>query len=506
MAQDRFQPHTPLGMRLLAHELAHVVQQGNPVRDITSAGAISQTDEPSELQADRIAAAAGGPGPRAAVAPGPVPVAVSAPLIARQADAGVPDEEARDAGAPEAGAADAGRAEALNDPMYPLQAGCVAEQGGCQQYLSAGTPDPDRFRAEYNDRCRGRTKYRGPDVWPSDPECEQAKNGTILDPGKLREFKELLLEYKVRLDAGQLPPDAVSAGDAAVRAGLQALQRAGLTEEAITAAARNPPDPQVVEAFAPAAPGIIMRVVIQGGKLALVSEPAAATAATVTGGEAVVTAATTTTVVGGEAAVTAATTTTVVGGEAVGAGAAAAAGTAAVAVAGAVLIGLVLVGLGILIVWALLQPGMRLDPVAPKLLDESLGQLRDAVRRQRQPQPAPQAQPEPKTQAPPHTQAEKQGRKKTCATEYPDVPLCDSLPQGYTYRSAQAALAALKVRTGNPSLRLVSDAPSTSGPCPGTGRHYGVKSGGEYIASISCCPCCQDSPTGPVLLTRCRII
>jgi hypothetical protein len=84
--------------------------------------------------------------------------------------------------------------------------------------------------------------------------------------------------------------------------------------------------------------------------------------------------------------------------------------------------------------------------------------------------------------------------------------VCDSLPAGYIYRSPQAALAALKAQTGDPSLRLVSDAPSTSGPCPGTGRHYGVKSGGNYIASISCCPCCQDGTAGPVLLTRCRII
>jgi hypothetical protein len=116
-------------------------------------------------------------------------------------------------------------------------------------------------------------------------------------------------------------------------------------------------------------------------------------------------------------------------------------------------------------------------------------------------QPAPQATPAPAPQKP-----EQEKKKKTCATEYPDVRLCDSLPGGYSFRSPQAALAALKARTGDPSLRLVSDAPSTSGPCPGTGRHYGVKSGGKYVASISCCPCCQDSPTGPVRLTRCRII
>lgn len=97
-------------------------------------------------------------------------------------------------------------------------------------------------------------------------------------------------------------------------------------------------------------------------------------------------------------------------------------------------------------------------------------------------------------------------KRRSCATEFPELRLCASLPPQFTYSSPQAALNALKTRLGDPQLRLVSPAPSTSGPCPGVGMHYGVKSGGVYVASISCCPCCTDSPSGPLAQTRCRII
>jgi hypothetical protein len=97
-------------------------------------------------------------------------------------------------------------------------------------------------------------------------------------------------------------------------------------------------------------------------------------------------------------------------------------------------------------------------------------------------------------------------RRKTCATEYPDAVRCDRLPSQFTYSSPQAALADLKGQLGSPNLRLTSPNPSTGGPCPGVGMHYGVKDGGVYVASISCCPCCEDTPTGPVMRTRCRII
>lgn len=101
---------------------------------------------------------------------------------------------------------------------------------------------------------------------------------------------------------------------------------------------------------------------------------------------------------------------------------------------------------------------------------------------------------------------EKKEEKKTCATQFPTALNCNKLPFTFTYSSPQAALGALKVSTGNRNLKLVTPAPSTGGPCPGIGTHYGVKDGGTYIASISCCPCCMDTPSGPRMATRCRII
>jgi Domain of unknown function (DUF4157) len=95
---------------------------------------------------------------------------------------------------------------------------------------------------------------------------------------------------------------------------------------------------------------------------------------------------------------------------------------------------------------------------------------------------------------------------RTCATVYPAALNCESLPGPFTYSSPQAALQALKLSTEKSNLRLVSPAPSTGGPCPGVGMHYGVKDGGVYIASISCCPCCRDTPAGPIMTTLCRII
>lgn len=97
-------------------------------------------------------------------------------------------------------------------------------------------------------------------------------------------------------------------------------------------------------------------------------------------------------------------------------------------------------------------------------------------------------------------------RTRNCATEYPSTRRCDGLPSQFIYFSPQMALNALKATTGNQRLRLVSGRISTGGPCPGVGTHYGVKDGGTYVASISCCPCCQDTPNGPMMMTRCRII
>ncbi len=105
----------------------------------------------------------------------------------------------------------------------------------------------------------------------------------------------------------------------------------------------------------------------------------------------------------------------------------------------------------------------------------------------------------------PHPDPDDDSGKK-CATEYTDFLLCSSLPSGYSFTSPNAALNEMKRVTGNKSLRLHSPSPTTSGPCPGTGTHYNVRDSSERMGSIVCCPCCTDTPAGPVMSTRCRIV
>jgi hypothetical protein len=92
--------------------------------------------------------------------------------------------------------------------------------------------------------------------------------------------------------------------------------------------------------------------------------------------------------------------------------------------------------------------------------------------------------------------------RRSCATVHPTVRLCSSLPSRYTFPSIQAAFQSIS----GTNLRLEKTRPSTSGPCPGSGTHTSVRSGGAYIASIVCCPCCNDTAAGPVLATRCGVV
>jgi hypothetical protein len=97
-------------------------------------------------------------------------------------------------------------------------------------------------------------------------------------------------------------------------------------------------------------------------------------------------------------------------------------------------------------------------------------------------------------------------KKRTCATDFATLRRCDSLPDGYVYSGITAALAALKVQTGDKTLRLEKTETATRGPCPRQGTHTKVRSGGGYVATIVCCPCCKDTPAGPVSVTLCRIV
>lgn len=88
----------------------------------------------------------------------------------------------------------------------------------------------------------------------------------------------------------------------------------------------------------------------------------------------------------------------------------------------------------------------------------------------------------------------------TCEELYPTAINCSEL--WYPFSSPQEALRALKRKTGLHNLRLEKESETTRGPCPEEGLHYAVKHRGRYIASIVGCPCCQDSPSGPVMTWR----
>jgi hypothetical protein len=135
--RDRYQPDTRVGRRLLAHELAHVVQQRGAGHSSRDGGA---------AEGDARSAAA-------AVVEGRAPTigASTGPVVARQpVDAGVPED-----------AAPAG---------HDAQLECVRRLGGCANSRPAGIPSPEEIDT-YNESCRGESGYGGPPLTPTDDEC-----------------------------------------------------------------------------------------------------------------------------------------------------------------------------------------------------------------------------------------------------------------------------------------------------------------------------------------------
>lgn len=102
--------------------------------------------------------------------------------------------------------------------------------------------------------------------------------------------------------------------------------------------------------------------------------------------------------------------------------------------------------------------------------------------------------------------AEEEEVARVCEMVYPGVRECWTLPDDYVFPGPAAALTKMKADTGDQALALHSPAPAVSGPCPGQGVHYNVRSGGDRAGSITCCPCCSDDAVGPVMTTLCRIV
>lgn len=135
----RYRPDTTAGLELVAHELAHAIQQ-RP--------AVPTSDSSSNLEREATAAAA-------AVREG------RTPTVRGRSGIGVARQPI-DAGVPEAPVS-IRRGEHVE---------CVRRLGGCPNTRDAGIPSPEEIAA-YNETCRGESGYDGPDVTPSDEECVQ---------------------------------------------------------------------------------------------------------------------------------------------------------------------------------------------------------------------------------------------------------------------------------------------------------------------------------------------
>jgi hypothetical protein len=94
----------------------------------------------------------------------------------------------------------------------------------------------------------------------------------------------------------------------------------------------------------------------------------------------------------------------------------------------------------------------------------------------------------------------------TCAGKHSDKPLCSSLPDGYEFPGQGPALQALKRALGDHRLRIHSTRPTTDGPCPDIGTHINIRQGKHRAGSIVCCPCCTDTPIGPVINIKCKVV
>jgi hypothetical protein len=96
--------------------------------------------------------------------------------------------------------------------------------------------------------------------------------------------------------------------------------------------------------------------------------------------------------------------------------------------------------------------------------------------------------------------------EQTCRSRHSDHPMCQALPEDYSHHSVQQALNAMKSRLGEKSLGLHHPEAAERGPCPRIGLHYNVRTNGQRAGSITCCPCCVDTASGPITWMKCRIV
>ncbi|MDY7227276.1 hypothetical protein [Hyalangium rubrum] len=137
------------------------------------------------------------------------------------------------------------------------------------------------------------------------------------------------------------------------------------------------------------------------------------------------------------------------------------------------------------------------------LSQETATRLRERIAAQKEVQ-----EQEPSRLPPPISSEELQPlpQRRTCWTELPDHPVCQHLPEEYTFHSARQALEAMKQKLARKDLVLHAQEQAERGPCPDIGIHYNVRIQGRRAGSITCCPCCVEAESGPITWTKCRIV
>lgn len=152
---------------------------------------------------------------------------------------------------------------------------------------------------------------------------------------------------------------------------------------------------------------------------------------------------------------------------------------------------------------ALITEALATGVVAKAQADRWREQVRWLKEEQRA---GPERSPQPAGPREPTADGFPRDEERTCGTEWPDHPLCTALPDEYTFATPRLALEAMKLRLGQKGLTLHGNDDAQSGPCPGLGRHYNVRLNGDRVGSITCCPCCVDMASGPLLWAKCRIV
>jgi hypothetical protein len=146
---------------------------------------------------------------------------------------------------------------------------------------------------------------------------------------------------------------------------------------------------------------------------------------------------------------------------------------------------------------------LLVQAIAAGLVTQTVAErLRERLAEQKQQQSSDPKRPPPPIPSPDEPPAE----RRSCWTELPGYPVCQQLPEEYTFHSDRQAFEAMKQRLGAKNLVLHNPDPAQSGPCPQVGQHHNVRMSGKRAGSIVCCPCCVESANGPLSWKKCRIV